>query len=390
MASAKQFCYDAAAGVPAPLNAEILTELVFSTACLFLTIYIFYVNVRRPLFPALAVLVSLLFLWAVTSALPSTAMVSVWPPWMAMRCFVLLAAACASVAAGNWQHIPLLALSAMIMIHAHVAQLLFATALAGAAICSLAFRELKSGSLAENLRIYRYYLAAALGVIALFLLPITIDWASHHANNIHQIRAYLRAHRGEHNSFSQALLYTFSFLTYYVTPEIVLAKPTVTLRDLIPPDEFVPVFWSVFLAISTLALIAQFRSGRKMPSFLKFVFAEIVLIVLLFPYWSWKMTGPMYTFNGFFFFSVQLLALLTFVSLISYGVGSTLKRHTQTAITCACVALLLLVPGVPNSYGKNPDVLPIVMAVKAKHVKNIMLFFTEPIASLPATGWSAS
>ena len=57
----------------------------------------------------------------------------------------------------------------------------------------------------------------------------------------------------------------------------------------------------------------------------------------------------MFTFNGYFFFSVQLLALLTFSALISGVVLPTLDRRSQSSLACAFVAPLLLVSGVGNT-----------------------------------------
>ncbi len=378
--------YDRLHLVPAPLNAEFLAEIIFSTASLFIAIYIFYVNVRAPSFPALAVLASILFFYAIGNALPSAAMVSLWPPYMALISFVVLVASCASVARGNWQHLPVLAFFAMVMIHSHVAQLLFATILGTAAIAIAIIRELRRRNFVQAVHTYRYRLAAGSAIVIFFALPILIDFATAHPNNVHEIRAYLRQHHGEHNSLSTALLYTCSFFTYYVTPEAVLAKPGATLGDLLNAESFVRVYWSIFLFVGLFAVISHSGSDRKTTPFVKLVFANIVLIGLLFLYWSWRMTGPMFTFNGFFFFSVQLLALFGVAALVAGGLGRSLKSTDQIALACASVPLLLLTTGVRNSYPGNPDVLPIVRAIEQKHIRDLVLTFTEPEASLRATG----
>jgi hypothetical protein len=209
-----------------------------------------------------------------------------------------------------------------------------------------------------------------------------------HPGNIDQIRAYLRDHHGEHNSLRVSTLYAFSFFTYYVTPEIPLAKPNPTLQDLLNPEWFVRVYWTIFLFTSLFAVILHWGTGGKTSFFLKFMFAQIALIILLFLYWSLRITGPMFTFNGYFFFSVQLLALLTFSALISGVVLPTLDRRSQVSLACAFVAPLLLVSGVGNTSDLgSQDVMPVVSSLKSKHVHKVMLSMPMQIGMLlPGAG----
>lgn len=365
----ESLCYNFLHLVPAPLNGEYLAQLLFNVVCLFAAIYVFHVNVKRPLLPAIGTLISVLFLYVVYTAIPYSAINPIWPPYMAMFCFLLLASSVASVAAGNWKHLPMLALSAMIMIHAHVAQLLFASILAAAGVLTAAFQEFRAGNLARALRREKYYLGAAAVIVSVFLLPIALDWAVRHPNNIHQIRAYLREHRGEHNSVSATLLYVGSFFVFDRTPEIALATPAASVKDIIHPEFFVSVYWSIFLFAALFTFIWYFGRFRQISLFLRFVFAEAALITILFVYWSWRITGPMFNFNGFFFFSVQLFVLLGLGSLICNLIGRALQRRAQIALACASASPLLLLSGVTNGYPTDPDVLPVVSLIRAERVK---------------------
>jgi hypothetical protein len=382
--------YDFLHIVPAPINGEILAELTFSTICLFLTIHIFYVHVRRPLFPPLAVLVSIVFLYAVDTAIPGSALVSLWPPYMSIFCFILLASSCASVAAGYWKHVILVAVSGMIMLHAHVAQTLFVAALTTVALSYTAGREFKYGTLRTALRAHRRDFLIALGIVLLFLLPIAIDAIVHTPSNLHQIRAYLHEHHREHNSLSTSLLYLASFFTYYVKPETVLANPAATWRDLLSPESFVRVYWCIFLFISVFSVIAYFGSRQRAPLFLKLVFFEVAFIILLFTYWSWRITGPMYTFNGYFFFSIQLLVLLALSSLAAAVVKPRLGRSRQIALTCAFTTPLLLVVGLKNTVSGDPGVHVIVSFLKQKGIKEAILVTPMKQETWPAAAGVAS
>jgi hypothetical protein len=357
--------------VPAPLNGEYLAQIGFNVGCLFLAIYIFQVNVRKPLLPIFVVLTSTLFLYVLYSAVPYSAINPIWPPYVGVFSFLLLACLAASVASGNWKHLPLLTLVAMIMIHAHVAQLLFSTVLLVFALLTAGFREISRRRLKHVLKIYSRYFFGSCAIVVLFLLPIIVDWSFDHPNNIHQIRAYLRQHHGEHNPVSTTILYVFSFFSFYRTTEIPLASSNARLIDVLNPQMLTGVYWSVFTAIAIFALISYCGRFRDTPLFLRFVFIEAILIIILFAYWSYRITGPMYNFNGFFFFSIQLFLLWGLCALIAGLVRKPLPRRTQIALACASTAPLLLLAGVLNGYPTDGSVLPIVSQIRASNPRKV-------------------
>jgi hypothetical protein len=359
--------------VPAPLNGEYLAQITFNVICLFLAIYIFHVNVRRPLFPAFAISASTLFLYVVYTAIPYSAINPIWPPYVGIFCYLLLASSAASVAAGTWKHLPILAASAMILIHGHVAQVMFASVLAIGALSIAAYREFQRGNLRRAANEYRYQFLASATIVALFLTPIAIDYATRHPNNIHQIRLYLRQHRGEHNSVPTTLLYVASFFTFYQNPEIPLSNPSATFQNIFNPQQFLSLYWSIFLFLGLFTLISYFGRLRDTSLFVRFVFAESVLVIVMFIYWSWRITGGMYNFNGFFFFSVQLLVLLGLGALICNLAGPPRGTRREIALACASAAPLVLLAGVLNGYPTDPNVLPVVSQLKARHLKRVEL-----------------
>lgn len=376
-AAGESVFYDWLHVVPAPLNGECLAEIIFSVACLFLSIHVFQTNIRKPLFPALAVGATALFLYAIDTGHPGSALTSLWLPYAEIFCFLLLAACAASVAAGNWNHVPLLALSGMIMIHGHAAQLLFATILMGLALLLASWRELRAGRLTQTLLFNKRHLIGGLIIVLLFLLPIALDAAIDHPSNAQAIGAYLIQYHGEHNSIHQVLLYAFSFLTYFPETEPILLLPSATLRNLFNPASFLPVYWTTFLLIALLALIIYFARRRPMPSFLKLAFAETGLITLMFLYWSWKLIGGMYSFEGHFFFVVQLFVLFALVAIISRGAGTRLNPVWQSVFACALTPALLLIPGIKNAYWADPQVVALNSSLNGLQAKTFTLSF-EP------------
>lgn len=209
-------------------------------------------------------------------------------------------------------------------------------------------------------------------------MPLAIDWAINHLNNIHQIRVYLRQHQGEHNSVGVAVLYTFSFFTFCPNSEIVSIW-NVKLTDLLISNWPLRIYWSVFVFLSVFAAVVNVGKKRKDHLFLVLIFGEIVLVTVLFLYWSWKITGRMYNFNGYFFFAIQLLAALALSAFLSEVAGRSLDRRAQVALASASCALLLLT-SLKNDYQSNPDVLRIVSSIKEKRVKAAVLVF-------PALDW---
>ena len=361
--------------VPAPLNGECLAEIIFSVSCLFGSIYIFAIQTRRALFLPLAVLASVLFLYTLESAVPASAVVSLWPPYMGLFSFLLLTVSSASVAAGRWTHLPLMTFSGMVMTHAHVAQMLFVTALISVALAWAFLRDFRAGKLAENLVRYRPSLIASLVIVVLFAFPLLIELLVHKPNNLTQIRAYLVQHRGEHNSLRTAILYLFSFLTYNTTPDTVLTNRAAGTIDLLNPEFFVRLYWSISSLIAILAAFSLPGRVREIPVFLRLVFGEIIFIALLFVYWSWRITGPMYLFNGYFFFSVQLLALFGFVALIARMWETGLDQRKQMALACGFCSLVLLVPGLKQGRIEWPEVVKITDAILVRRVQSVMLTF---------------
>ena len=65
------------------------------------------------------------------------------------------------------------------------------------------------------------------------------------------------------------------------------------------------------------------------------------MVILLFYYWALRMSGPMYNFNGHFFYAVQLLMLLGVACFLLDGIASTIKWKIVLALSCAVPFLAL-------------------------------------------------
>jgi len=369
--------------VPAPLNGEYLAEMIFSTSSLFLAIHLASIHVREKLFQPLAVLFSVIFIEVVNAAIPSSALASLWPPYMAAFCFLLMMVCCASIAAGHWKHLPILAFAAMVMVHSHVAQMLFVTVLCSASLGVTLIREFRHGRLPAMLRSHRRYLVASLAIVAVFLFPMVLEVAIHHPSNFDRILEYLHAHHGEHNSWRVSLLYLVSFFTYNTTPDTVLANPAARFRDLLNPAPFVASYWTAFLAAAWAALIAVALAKRGIALFVRYLLVEVAVVTLLFLYWSRRITGPMYTFNGYFFFVVQLLALFAIAACIANSIPWKLGPRLALALACGFAALSVLIDGLKIAEPSAPEVK------RALHANTVELVIPMTTA-MEIPGWGVA
>ncbi len=215
-------------------------------------------------------------------------------------------AACASVAAGKIAHLPWMVLGAMVMVHLHVAQILFAGTMSLAACVSLAVRR-------TPLAGHWKTIAASLGIVALFLLPVALELAVDHPNNLDDIRAYLARYPDPHLGMAIAVRYYLSFLAFLPDSTVVMGGgPSLAGRVLSTP--YVAIYWGIYLAALCAAV-----ATRKAPRFVWVVAGECLLVSALFLVWANRITGDLYGFNGFFIYGIQLLGLWSIAGALAAG-----------------------------------------------------------------------
>lgn len=327
--------------VPSEMNAHILSMVVLNTAFLFGAIGVVATYCRSRLFPPAALALSLLFIYVVNRTIPGSAIFSIWMPHVLLFCFLFFITVCASVAAGRSSHLPWLFFSGLLLIHGHVAQPLFVGTLSVAALGTLWWREGRYVGWREFLHQNRKPFLISSVLIMLFALPVVLDVASYRDNNIRAILHHANAHKGLQQKFMQSLKYEFSFLAFVPDPEVVLKSASAHLvsRGLSKP--YVVVYWSLGWLMAGLAAGIYVFTRQKIPGFIRYAAFEIVLISVLFYYWTLRMTGALFNFNGYFFFSVQLLALFLLAYLILDGLRLT-ARPVISLILCALLPLSML------------------------------------------------
>ena len=308
-AAGEYLFYDLLHIVPAPANAQFLTLLLVNTALLFGSIEIFARHFSGALFRPLALGAAVLLIYEVNHAQAGSALVSLWMPHVALFAFLFFASACASVAAGRAGHLPLLALGAMMLVHLHMAQFLFAGVMSLAACTALAVVTFRDPARRRDLRQHAGTVALSAVIVALFLLPMVLELVLHKPNNLDYVRAYLEKYPNPSQGIVVAARYLLSFLTFSPDIERRVYAPASGLLAQTASNPYAATYWVLVAACLCAAAAMAVRCPKLLSRFTWIVLAECAVISLLFLYWANRITGEMYNFNGFFFYAIHLLGL---------------------------------------------------------------------------------
>ena len=323
--------------VPSEMNADILCMVVLNTAFLFGTIFVIAGFCRSRWFPAIALALSLFFLYVVNRAIPGSALVSVWPPYVLLFCFLFFVTTCAALASGQSSQLPWVVLSGLILIHGHVAQPLFVGVLGMCAIATFWWRFGRAMGGKVFLRANSRRLGVCVALIVIFSLPIVADAMLHKDNNLRAILHHMALHPGLQQLPMQSLKYLATFFVFVPDPEIVLKNPSARLLARGISQPYVVAYWIVGALLVAAAIGARSRKHKKISQFTAYSIFQIIVVCGLFYYWTLKMTGALFTFNGYFFFALQLFALLVLAAFV-------LDAFELNARPAAALGLCVLLP----------------------------------------------
>ncbi|MCX6626535.1 MAG: hypothetical protein NTW28_02750 [Candidatus Solibacter sp.] len=316
-AAGEYLFYDFLRIVPAPMNAQLLTLVLVNTALLFGSIEIFARHSSGTLFRPLALAAAVLLIYTVNHLHSNSALVSLWMPYVALFAFLFFASACASVAAGRAGHLPLLALGAMTMVHLHVVQFLFAGIMSLAACLALAIGAFGARAGRQVFRQHAGALALSAGIVVVFLLPMVLELVLHKPNNLDYVLAYLRRYPNPDRGILVSARYLLSFLTFSKDADQRVFAPASGLLAQAASTPHVAIYWAIFTTglCAAVALVRRFPKLRTRVALT--VLAEGAVIGVLFLYWANRITGAMYSFNGYFIYSIHLLGLFLIAGTVS-------------------------------------------------------------------------
>ena len=362
--------------VPAAINAQILTIIIVNVAFLFGALAIFREFAEATSFVPMALAAVLLLVYVINRTTTDTmalhgALFSIWMPDVFLFCFLFFAAACASVAGGRVGRLPLMTFLGMLLIHGHVAQLLFVTILAAVAIGSMLRRSAQEG-LRRFLRDRRRPLLASALIILIFLFPIVLEMVIDKPNNVQNVLHYMHTHHGQRNSLRVALKYCLSFPMGVGQAETAVHGSWRDLVSVMFRRPGVIAWWLINLAAMGLLALLWRRGKLVVPFFFRYILFEVGLVSLLFLYWAVRITGPLYSFNGFFFYSVQLMFLWLLLGLLTRNAGLRPLPRVNTLAACGLCGLMLLSPAAfRNTYFGNPLVAVIASRLPQRQIVRI-------------------
>jgi hypothetical protein len=228
-------------------------------------------------------------------------------------------------------------------------------------VAAFVYRGWRTGSLPQQMHFHRVQIVVSCVLLCIFAAPPIIDALLHNPNNVDAIREYLRDSPLLPNPLITAFRYELSFFTFLPNPEVVLAQGAPNLLGIATHTTYVVKYWIFIGVLLGILVLLGVRRRLTISPFVRYLWLEICLVSLLFLYWGMKIGGGLANFNGYFFYSVQLLAIFAILSTVvnswtpnRFGI---FRRPGLSMALCCGVPLLMFaaprdfrfsVPGAPE------------------------------------------
>lgn len=300
--------------VPTPHNAHAIAGTALQVFFFALALGLAAQWVRSRWFLPLALAAG-----AVHFGLAREAFVSIWPPHVLLMPFLCFVVAAASVAAGRVRHLPLLVFCGCFLVHGHVAQPLMVGVLFLLAY-ALLWRAQRAAAPAGP-RPWRadpapHWLAAA--CIAVFALPLLVDLTLGAESNFVEIVQFSLAKKS-HRTLAESFVYLFSFFGYEHGQEHFIPEKApfnfAFLRNGVPGY----IAWGLVLAFIGWRT-RLFRHWPRTTEPERFTRALAITVATGFGtavVWGWIQSGPMFAFNGYFYYALLYALALIALALLT-------------------------------------------------------------------------
>lgn len=290
---------------------------------------IFYMARRAGgLFVPLAI-ATLLVHWSLIRGVPT----STWPPDVLFGPFLLLLVFGSGAAAGDSRALPIVILAGGLLVHDHVGQPIQVLPIGAVVIASwfvTARRRRFVGA--------QPYIVTSVAIGMLFIFPLALDALKGPQSNLATILAHLHDTSGDRHSFRQAIGYFLSFFRYETGQESRQGIASFL------PSPYIREYWAwfvlpLFSLLSGIFLLTR-QTSLQIRAFVLLVFLATVLSVL----WSALIDGPMYDFNGRYFYAVSYAIYLIPLIGVSLIVARSAQWIRTRSILAACLLAILAVP----------------------------------------------
>ena len=314
--------FDAAHIVPTPFNGQLIAFYALS-AFFFaatLTVIAKRLGAASPWFIALSLLFAALHFGTVGKFyefVPANfGFVCPWPPCFIVLPFLCFVVAAASVAAGNGKDLFLMVLSGCFLVHGHVAMPLFVGPLTLLAYGLFWLDARRAGARPWSVFPRAHGMAAA--TIALFALPIAIDFFTAHPSNLERIVEHLRTSYGEGKGLLRSALYFLHYAAYaaYPSDQPIPAFETFDTAGLL---SFLQLHWRAYgLWLGAILLfVVLIKTERKesparagIRTFRRRMYLTLGAATALSLVWGCIQEGPMFDYNALFNFAIYYGGLL--------------------------------------------------------------------------------
>jgi hypothetical protein len=355
-AAGEAIFFDGLHVVPTPFNGQLIAHSALAAFFVgaSLAIVATWMARGRRLFMAAALLLGAAHFGAVGqfyNFIPEKlGLLAPWPPAFIVWPFLCFLVGAASIAAGNGHDLSATALAGCFLVHGHVAMPLFVGPLALLAYIAFSFetRRQRQGNPVALFARQHWFTA---GIIALFLLPILIDWTTGRPSNLERIVSHVRNNYGEGKTLLQSILYFAHFATYagYPSrwPTPTFENPTVAgLRSFFLLHWRVIALWTCALLMVPLLTRTGAWKASAQPAARRF--QQRMLLVLgaasaLSIAWGCLQEGPMYDYNALFNFAIYYGLLLVVAFTAAVWIVETYPSRAQLAILAALALALVVV-----------------------------------------------
>ena len=304
--------YDVLHVVPAPYNGQLLIAIIFNGALLCAALRVFRRHAKLSVPLALLVTTVVAVIANINAGSdPRPILISNWMPNVLLFPYLLLMVSAASVLTGETRDLPFLAVSGMLLIHAHVAQCLFVGVIGGGTVGYILARAQRQGRLRDFFSERRRDFAVAAAIVFLFALPPLLELALDRPNNLDALLAYQQRTGALRNTVGMAIGYFVCFLLFVGSPELAVTKGPAGILAIGFSRPYVVAYWTVLALLFALAITARLRATRPPRApFLGYLTWIGAGSVVLFLYWGTRIVGRLFAFNGNFVYALHLVAWL--------------------------------------------------------------------------------
>jgi hypothetical protein len=361
--------------VPAPYNGQLLITIIFNGMLLCAALYVFQRHAKLSI--PLMLLATTVIAVLVNVGSYQSMLVSNWPPDVLLFPYLLFTVSAASVMTDETRDLPFMAVSGMLLIHAHVAQFLFVGAIGGVTVGYVLMRARRQGRLRDFLSERRRDFTVAASIVLVFALPPLLELVLDRPNNLDALIAYRQVTANMRNSAGTAIGYFACFLFFVGSPEVVLSKGPAGIIAVGLPRPYVCTYWAVLAVLFAFVLTARPKPARHPRApFLRYLTWIGAGSVALFLYWGTRITGKLFSFNGTFIYSLHLLVWLLLLAELEPRLDCRLVRVLNVlALACLLVLGIAERSALRSRYRGASNVLEAAMLLPASPFGTLAITF---------------